>query len=96
VTATSKEILDMATEILVRDTGARLDVTGDACPITWVKTKLALEDLDSGSVLILRLNTGEALRNVPMSAKEEGHRVLTVVDNSDGSYTLAIKRDGLS
>jgi TusA-related sulfurtransferase len=63
--------------------------------MTWVKTSLALESLKAGGVLQLRLNDGDALRSVPMSAKESGHRVLTVADNGDTSFTLTLKKDGL-
>jgi len=74
---------------------AVLDVTTDVCPLTWVKTKLALERLAAGQILQLLLNDGEALCNVPRSAKEEGHRVLTIKKNDDETYTLWIEKDGL-
>ena len=74
---------------------AVLDVTGDVCPLTWVKTKLALEALSRGQVLLLMLNGGEALCNVPRSAKDEGHKVLAVSKNNDDTYTLLIEKDGL-
>ena len=54
---------------------AELDVTGLTCPLTWVKTKLALERLAPGETLAVRLPPGEALENVPRSAREAGHRV---------------------
>jgi TusA-related sulfurtransferase len=52
-----------------------LDITGLTCPMTWVKTKLELERLESGDVLTVRCRPGEALDNVPRSAREAGHRV---------------------
>lgn len=52
-----------------------LDVTGLTCPMTWVKTKLELERLAAGDVLIVRCRPGEALENVPRSAREAGHDV---------------------
>lgn len=74
---------------------AVLDVTNDVCPLTWVKTKLALEVLACGAVLEVRVNSGEPMRNVPRSAKEEGHRVLSLRHNRDDTYTLWIEKDGL-
>jgi tRNA 2-thiouridine synthesizing protein A len=74
---------------------AVLDVTSDVCPLTWVKTKLALERLPAGQILHLLLNDGEALCNVPRSAKEEGHRVLAIKKNDDETYALWIEKDGL-
>ena len=52
-----------------------LDVTALTCPMTWVRTKLELERLGSGDVLTVRCAAGEALENVPRSAREAGHDV---------------------
>jgi TusA-related sulfurtransferase len=52
-----------------------LDVTADTCPLTWVRTKLALERLGPGETLVVELPEGEALENVPRSAAEAGHEV---------------------
>ena len=54
---------------------AALDITGLTCPLTWVKTKVALERLEPGDELVVRCSPGEALENVPRSAEEAGHRV---------------------
>lgn len=53
-----------------------LDITGDICPLTFVKTKLKLEQMASGQVLIIRLNSGEPLLNVPRSLQEQGYTIL--------------------
>jgi tRNA 2-thiouridine synthesizing protein A len=60
-------------------TTTELDLTGVACPLNWVKTKLALESLSPGDVLTVRLDRGEPIESVPRSAREDGHEV-TVVD----------------
>ena len=54
---------------------ARLDVSDRLCPMTWVATKLALERLQHGDVLEVSCAPGEALENVPRSAREDGHEV---------------------
>ena len=43
--------------------------------MTWVRTKLELERLEPGQVLEVRVPEGEALENVPRSAREAGHEV---------------------
>jgi len=53
-----------------------LDVTSLRCPMTWVRTKLELDRLESGATLEVRLPPGEALENVPRSAREAGHAVV--------------------
>jgi TusA-related sulfurtransferase len=52
-----------------------LDITGLRCPMTWVRTKLELERLAPGEALEVRCAAGEALENVPRSAREAGHAV---------------------
>lgn len=57
---------------------ARVDVRAFACPLTWVKTRIALDRLAAGQVLEVWLLEGEPLASVPRTAEEEGHRVLRV------------------
>ena len=61
---------------------ATLDVTGLTCPMTWVKTKLA-----PGDVLLVACAPGEALENVPRSAREAGHEVAV-----EGSTVRIVRR----
>ncbi len=53
----------------------QLDVTDLRCPMTWVRTKLALDRLPAGAALAVACPPGEALENVPRSAREAGHGV---------------------
>ncbi|MFQ5895773.1 MAG: sulfurtransferase TusA family protein [Nitrospinota bacterium] len=53
-----------------------LDLRGEVCPFTWVKTKLALEPLEEGQVLEVWLDHGEPSDSVPRSAASEGCRLL--------------------
>jgi len=57
---------------------ARVDVRGHACPVTWVKTRIALARLAEGEVLEVLLRDGEPRHEVPRSAAEDGHAVLRV------------------
>jgi TusA-related sulfurtransferase len=52
-----------------------LDLTGVVCPLNWVRARLALERMQPGETLELILDGGEPIRSVPLSAREEGHRV---------------------
>ena len=71
-----------------------IDITDVTCPITFVKTKVALEELDEGDILQVHINDGEPIQNVPRSVKEEGHEVLRIDDNGDGTFELFIKKVG--
>ena len=74
---------------------ANLDITDVVCPITFVKVKMALEDLEDGQNLQVHLNEGEPIQNVPRSLKDEGHKVLSVNNNNDGTYDLVVTKGGL-
>ena len=72
-----------------------LDITDVVCPITFVKVKMALEDLENGQILDVHLNEGEPIQNVPRSLKDEGHKVLSVQENDDETYNLLVQKGGL-
>lgn len=72
----------------------KVDITDVVCPVTFVKTKVALEELEDGQILQVHLNDGEPVQNVPRSVKDEGHQVLKLNDNEDGTYELYIRKVG--
>lgn len=55
-----------------------VDLRAYACPITWVKTRIALGRAAAGDRVEVWLPAGEAAESVPRSAAEEGHRVISV------------------
>ena len=69
-----------------------VDITDKVCPLTFVKAKVALEELDDGQILAVRMNDGEPVQNVPRSIKEEGHQILKLLSNEDGTYTLIVRK----
>ena len=69
-----------------------VDITDVVCPVTFVKAKVALEELDEGEILSIRMNDGEPVRNVPRSIKEVGHQILKLIDNQDGTYNLIVRK----
>lgn len=71
-----------------------VDITDVVCPVTFVKAKVALDELDEGQILSIKLNDGEPVQNVPRSMKAEGHKVLKLDDNGDGTYQLYVEKVG--
>ena len=69
-----------------------VDITDKVCPLTFVKAKVAIEELEDGEILAVRMNDGEPVQNVPRSMKEEGHKVLKLTDNEDGTYTMYVRK----
>lgn len=54
------------------------DLRGVACPLNFVKAKIALEKLPVGEVLEVLLDEGEPIKNVPASFADQGQDVLDV------------------
>ncbi len=73
---------------------ATLDITREVCPMTYVRTKLKLESLAAGAVLEVLLRGEEPVKNVPRSAREEGHEVLTLEAREDGTHRLLLRKQG--
>jgi TusA-related sulfurtransferase len=72
-----------------------LDLRPYACPLTYVKTRIALERLAAGDRLELWVNEGEPLASVPRSAEEEGHAVLAVEPlGATGAYRVVLEKRG--
>lgn len=73
-------------------TDAFVDITDVVCPMTFVKAKFAIEALDAGQTLEIHMNDGEPIQNVPRSMKDEGHKVLDVKENGDGTYNIVVQK----
>ena len=74
---------------------AFVDITDVVCPVTFVKVKVALEELEQGQLLEILLNEGEPMQNVPKSLKDEGHKVLHVENSGEGTFHVLVEKDGL-
>ena len=70
----------------------RVDITDVVCPMTFVKAKVAMEEIEVGQVLAVTMIDGEPVQNVPRSFKEEGLQVLKLIDNENGTYDLIVKK----
>jgi len=69
-----------------------LDITKDHCPMTFVKTKLQLEQMEEGDILEILLSKGEPLENVPRTVTEQGFQVLETTQVKDDIYKVVIKK----
>ncbi len=69
-----------------------LDLKNEVCPYTFVKSKLALEELDPGQVLEVHLGNSESASNVPRSIDLEGHEVLSVDRPETSHWVVTVRR----
>lgn len=69
-----------------------LNLKGEVCPYTFVKSKLALEDMEVGQVLRVTVDHLPAVTNVPRSMTNEGHEVLQVSQVNPTDWQIVIKK----
>ncbi|MFN3976550.1 MAG: sulfurtransferase TusA family protein [Aquificaceae bacterium] len=69
-----------------------LDIRGDVCPFTFVKSKLALEQMEVGQVLRVIVDYKPSAESVPKSMKEEGQEVLAVNQLSENTWEILIRK----
>jgi tRNA 2-thiouridine synthesizing protein A len=69
-----------------------LNLQGEVCPYTFVKSKLALEIMRSGQVLRVIVDNDESAANVPRSMQNEGHNVLGVTKLNDKDWQIVVRK----
>ncbi|MCL5962326.1 MAG: sulfurtransferase TusA family protein [Chloroflexi bacterium] len=69
-----------------------LNLKGEVCPYTFVKSKLALEEMESGEVLRVIVDHLPAVTNVPRSLTNEGNAVLEVAQVNDSDWSITVKK----
>ena len=67
-----------------------LDITMDVCPITFVKIKIALEQLKKGQLLKVHISDGEPLEGLPASLKELGFLITSKKKLENNFFCLEI------
>jgi tRNA 2-thiouridine synthesizing protein A len=71
---------------------ATLNITAEVCPMTFVRTRLALDRLAPGDTLLVLLRGEEPVSNVPRAAVQLGHEILSQVTDSAGITHLFLRR----
>ena len=69
-----------------------IDLRGEICPYTFIKSKLAMEELALGDVLEVILNHLPAVENVPRSLENEGHEILSVAQIGGPDWSVKAKK----
>jgi molybdopterin synthase sulfur carrier subunit len=71
-----------------------LDLKGEVCPFTFVKSKLAIEMMAPGQILRVTVDNNESANNVPRSLTNEGHNVLSVEKVNDTDWHITVQKKG--
>ncbi len=60
--------------------------------MTFVLVRLALDQMKTGQILEIKLSGAEPRRNVPLTAEEQGHEVVSITDEENGNSILLLRR----
>lgn len=80
----------MADEIKINKT---IDIKGQVCPYTFVRSKLALEKMPLGEVLEIVTDHKPASENVPKSMENEGQKVLKIEQTAEKEWHIFVRKD---
>ena len=69
-----------------------LDLKGEVCPYTFVKSKLALEEMESGQILKVTVDNSESASNVPRSLTNEDNEVLEISQPAKSVWDIYVKK----
>jgi len=75
-----------------RESPPSIDLCGELCPFTFVRAKLALEELPIGAVLRVIVDHEPATRNIPRSATEWGQEVIAVASLSPRTWAIDLRK----
>jgi TusA-related sulfurtransferase len=71
----------------------KLDIRGEVCPYTLVKSKLAIEEIEVGQVLEILLDYPEAVDNIPKAMLNYGHSVLKVEKINPKDWIIKVRKE---
>jgi len=69
-----------------------INLVGEICPMTFVKTKLAMEKIENNKMLKFIYDSEEAKINVPKSIKEIGHSIIEIKNIDEKKFYIIIKK----
>lgn len=69
-----------------------MDLRGVACPLNYVKVKLRLENMEKGQKLLIYLDPGEPIENVPASLRSDGQDVMKVEEKNE-YFEVLVKKE---
>jgi tRNA 2-thiouridine synthesizing protein A len=69
-----------------------IDITAETCPMTFVRTRLALDAMAPGQILLVRLKGADPIANVPRAAADQGHDPLDLLMLEDGTAILILRK----
>ncbi|HUI45242.1 MAG TPA: sulfurtransferase TusA family protein [Nitrospirota bacterium] len=70
-----------------------IDIKGQVCPYTFVRSKLTIEKMKLGEVLEIVTDHRPASENVPRSMENEGQKVLKIDQTGEKEWHIFVRKD---
>ena len=88
----SAEVMTKRTEkIGLTKVDRQINLKGEVCPYTFVKSMLTLEEMEEGQVLQVIVDHLPAVENVPRSLTNEGYEILEVSQINETDWLITVK-----
>ena len=71
----------------------KIDIRGEVCPYTLVKSKLGIETIEVGQVIEILLDYPEASESIPKAMLNYGHSVLKVEKINDKEWIVQVRKE---
>ena len=69
-----------------------INLKGEVCPYTFVRSKLAIEEMLAGQVLRIIVDYEPATKNVPRSMENEGNEILDIDKLNDSDWQIVVRK----
>lgn len=69
-----------------------LDITGEICPFTFVKSKLVLETMNIGDTLRVIVDYEPSAVSVPKSMRDEGQEVIATNKIDTNKWEIIVRK----
>ena len=70
-----------------------INIKGHVCPYTFVKSKIAIENMEVGQVLEILLDYEEASRSIPKSMEDLGHKILKLQKINERDWIIQVRKE---
>ena len=70
----------------------QINLKGEVCPYTFIKSLLTLEEMEAGQVLRVVVDYLPSVENVPQSLKNEGHEIVEVAQINDTDWAITVRK----
>ncbi len=73
-------------------TASRLDIKGQICPYTFVRSKLAVEKMNLGEIIEIITDHKQAREDIPRNFANEGQQVIRIDQTAEEEWHIFVRK----